>query len=112
MREIKPNIKNKCYLGAWNIRTINHGHGHFLEESVSNSGAKKIRKVQYYDATNDCTEVDRIRIGWVKWKKVSGVKCDRKMPVESKDKVFKTVMRPGMTYGSECWAVKKKMRAN
>ena len=25
-----------------------------------------------------------------------------------KDKVFKTITRPAMTYGSECWAVKKK----
>ena len=30
------------------------------------------------------------------------------MPVELKDKVFKTIIRPAMTYGSECWAVKKK----
>ena len=25
-----------------------------------------------------------------------------------KDKVFKSIIRPAMTYGSECWAVKKK----
>ncbi len=25
-----------------------------------------------------------------------------------KDKVFKTIIRPAMTYGSECWVVKKK----
>ena len=36
------------------------------------------------------------------------VVCDRKMPVELKGKVFKTIIRPAMTYGSECWAVKKK----
>ena len=51
---------------------------------------------------------NRIRIGWMKCKKLSGVMCDRKMPVELKDKVFKTIIRPAMTYGSECWAVKKK----
>ena len=44
----------------------------------------------------------------MKWKEVSGVMCDRKMPVKLKDKVFKTIIRPAMTYGSECWAVKKK----
>ena len=33
--------------------------------------------------------------------------CDRKMPVELKDKVFTTIIRPAMTYGSECWVVKK-----
>ena len=51
---------------------------------------------------------NRIRIGWMKWKKVSRVMCDRKMPVKLKDKDFKTIIRPAMTYGSECWAVKKK----
>ena len=51
---------------------------------------------------------NRIRIGWMKWKEVSGMMCDRKMPVELKDKVFKTIIRPAMAYGSECWAVKKK----
>ena len=25
-----------------------------------------------------------------------------------KDRVFKTIIRPAMTYGSECWAIKKK----
>ena len=51
---------------------------------------------------------NRIRIGWMKWKEISGVMCDRKMPVKLKDKVFKTIIRPAMTYGTECWAVKKK----
>ena len=51
---------------------------------------------------------NRIRIGWMKWKEVSGVICDRKMPMELKDKVFKTIIRPAMTYCSECWTVKKK----
>ena len=44
----------------------------------------------------------------MKWKEVSGVMCDRKMPVALKDNVFKTIIRPAIRYGSECWAVKKK----
>ena len=51
---------------------------------------------------------NRIIIGWMKWKEVSGVMCDRKMPVKLKDEVFKTIIRLAMAYGSECWAVKKK----
>ena len=35
---------------------------------------------------------NRIRIGWMKWTKVSRVMCDKKMPVELKDKVFKTII--------------------
>ena len=55
---------------------------------------------------------NRIRIGWMKWKEVSGVMCDRKMPVELKNKVLKTIIKPAMTHGSECWAIKRKTRAN
>ena len=51
---------------------------------------------------------NRIRIGWMKCKEVSGVMYDTKMPVELKDEVFKIIIRPAKTYGSECWAVKKK----
>ena len=38
---------------------------------------------------------------------VSGVKCDKKMPIKLKDKIYKTIVKPAMIYGSECWAVKK-----
>ena len=34
--------------------------------------------------------------------------CVRKMSVELKCQIFKTISRPAMTCGSECWAVKKK----
>ena len=51
---------------------------------------------------------NRIRIRWMKWKEVSGVVCDSKRLVKLKDKVYKTIIRPAMTYSSECWAVKKK----
>ena len=36
---------------------------------------------------------NRIIIEWMQWKEVSGVMCDRKMPVELKDKAFKTVKK-------------------
>ena len=51
---------------------------------------------------------NRIQIGWMKWKQVSRVMCDMKVPMELKAKVFKTSIRPTMTYGSECWAENKK----
>ena len=39
------------------------------------------------------TEKNRGLFGGMKWKEVSGVMCDRKMPVELKEKVFKTIFR-------------------
>ena len=32
----------------------------------------------------------------------------KKAPIKLKDKVHKTVIKPTMTYGAECWAVRKK----
>ena len=40
---------------------------------------------------------NRISIRGVKWKEVSGVMCDRKMPGDLKDRVFETIIRPAMT---------------
>ena len=51
---------------------------------------------------------NRITFGWMKWREVSGVMCDRKMPVDLKDKVLKTITIPAITYGSECWTAKQK----
>ena len=34
--------------------------------------------------------------------------CDKKVPVKLKQKIYKTVIRPTMTYGAECWTMKKK----
>ena len=38
---------------------------------------------------------------------LSGVICDTKVQVKLKNKLYKTVIRPTMIYGSECWALHK-----
>ena len=49
----------------------------------------------------------RIQSGWNNWKRVSGILCDRRISLIVKGKVYKTVVRPGMMYGAETWAMKK-----
>ena len=49
----------------------------------------------------------RINNGWGKWKSLTGVMCDKKMPDRLKGKVYKTVIRPVMMYGSETWTLRK-----
>ena len=44
----------------------------------------------------------------MKWKQLTGVLCDKKVTIKRKDKVYKTVIKPTMTYGAECWVVRKK----
>lgn len=57
----------------------------------------------------------RISVGWMKWKENSGVLCDPKMPPRLKGRYYTTVVRPSMTYGSQCWTMyahfKNKMTA-
>ena len=47
----------------------------------------------------------RIQAGWMSWKKVSGVLCDRKLSARVKGKMYKSVLRPAMLYGMATVAV-------
>ena len=49
----------------------------------------------------------RIKAGWMKWRKASGVLCDKKVPQKLKDKFYRTSIRPAMLYGAECWPTKR-----
>ena len=51
---------------------------------------------------------NRVQLAWNKWREITGVICDKKIPVKLKHKIYKTVIKPTMTYGAECWTMKKK----
>ena len=50
-------------------------------------------------------EMSIIQAGWSNWKKVSGVLCDRKMPMRLKGQVYRTVVRPALLYSTETWPI-------
>ena len=50
----------------------------------------------------------RITAAWNKWREVTGIIYDKKMPRKLKCKVYKTVIRLELLYGRECWAMGKK----
>ena len=58
------------------------------------------------ESTTDCK--NRVRPAWNKWREITGVICDKKLPVNLKNKIDTTVITPAMTYGAECWTMKKK----
>ena len=43
-----------------------------------------------------------IKADWIKWKNASGVRCDKRMHVKLKGKVYRVVVRPTVLYGVEC----------
>ena len=51
--------------------------------------------------------VHRQQKAWITWK-VTGTLFDKKIPKRMKSEIYKRMIRPAMTYGSECLTVKKK----
>ncbi|EYC11789.1 hypothetical protein Y032_0049g1768 [Ancylostoma ceylanicum] len=48
-----------------------------------------------------------ITCAWLKWRESTGILCDRRCSRVLKGKVCRTVVRPALLYGSECWPVSK-----
>ena len=73
----------------------------------------RVKKFKYLGSLVEETgemrkEIDhRIQCGWNNWRRVSGVICDRRVPIRLKGKVHKSVVRPTMTYGLEAAPLKK-----
>ena len=47
----------------------------------------------------------RIQAGWMSWRKVSGILCDRKLSAKVKGKMYKSVVKPTILYRTETVAV-------
>ncbi|XP_023225699.1 protein Shroom2-like [Centruroides sculpturatus] len=45
----------------------------------------------------------RIQCGWMNWRKLSSVLCDKEVSCSLKGKLYKSVVRPAMLYGAETW---------
>ena len=81
------------------------------EESKLREKLKRAKNFKYLGSTvssdGRCEEEVRRRIqaGWMSWKRVSGVLCDRKLSARVKGKMYQSVARPAMLYGMETVAV-------
>ena len=86
------------------------------DETVKMEDAKvpRVKEFKYLGSTvqesGSCDrEVkERVQEGWYRWRRVSGVICDRRLPARVKGKVYSSVVRPAMVYGLETVAVTKK----
>ena len=69
------------------------------ELNLPRKKVKRAKNFKYLGSTvssdGRCEEVrKRIQAGWMSWKKVSGVLCDRKLSARVKSKMYKSVARP------------------
>lgn len=55
------------------------------------------------DGKCDKTVDHRIQAGWLKYRSVTGVLCDKRMPVKLKGKIYNTIIKPVLMYASETW---------
>ena len=73
-----------------------------------------VQSFKYLGSTIDRTggasnDVDnRVTKAWSKWKKLSGVICDKKIPTKSKLLIYQTVIIPTLLYGCETWPMSVK----
>ena len=64
------------------------------------------------DGTID-KDVDlHMQAAWSSWRKLTGVLYDRNIPLRLKAKVYEAIIKPALTYGSECWAMKVTNKRN
>ena len=55
---------------------------------------------------------NRVKLARMEWQQLTYVLCYQTEPTELKVKIYKTVIKPTMTYVAECWAVTKKTRTD
>ena len=83
------------------------------EMKMDNEAIKKVESFKYlgsYVAHDGDLEVEvkhRINSGWIAWRGLTGVLCDKKISARLKGKVYKTAVRPALLYGCETWPVKE-----
>ena len=72
-------------------------------------GKKRVEKIRNEEIRrwiHHRLQKTRVRLAWNKWREVTGVICDKKVLVKLKHKIYKTVIKPTMTYGAEYWTMK------
>ncbi|VDP22984.1 unnamed protein product [Heligmosomoides polygyrus] len=47
----------------------------------------------------------RINAAWLKWRESTGILCSNPLRPTLKGKLYRTVVRPALLYGCECWAL-------
>jgi hypothetical protein len=80
-----------------------------LYDSNDNTGLPKTAAFKYLGTTIDqeggcgMEIAKRIEKAWNRWRELTGVLCDKKIPRKLKILLYKTAIRPALMYGNEIW---------
>ena len=89
--------------------------GHRDEGEIELRGVKlkRVSEFKYLGSTlqedgGASREVERrIAAGWHAWKNMSGILCDKRVPLYIKGNIYKVVVRPALLYGTEALPITK-----
>ena len=104
MKVNRSKTKYLCKNGGNDVETV----------KMENTKVPRVKEFKYLGSmvqeSGSCErEVKRrVQEEWNRWRKASGVICDRRLPARVKGKVYSSVVRPAMVYGLETVAVTKK----
>ena len=86
----------------------------YMETEVVNLPTVLVQSFKYLGSTIDrrggaSKDVEsRVAKAWSKWRELSGVICDKKVPTKLKILIYQTVIRPTLLYGCETWPMSVK----
>ncbi|CAK1586881.1 unnamed protein product [Parnassius mnemosyne] len=81
--------------------------------SIEGVPLKRVEEFKYLGsivAAKACTErniQNRTQTAWLKWRSLSGILCDSRIPIKIKGNIYKRPVKPALLYGSECWPMRK-----
>ena len=100
--------------GIFKCKRCVHGVNNREEAKTGlNDGIERVESFVYLgdkmNADGGCLSAvtARVRVGWMKFRELSGVLCGRKWSKKMKGRVFKACVRAAMVYGGETWVMRK-----
>ena len=71
------------------------------KNSKSNEGRQYLGSIFDSNGGAERDINNRVKLAWMKWKQLTGVLWDKQVPIKLKDNLYKTVIKPTITYGAE-----------
>ena len=105
--------KGQCAFSSYNLQQLSVGSLTInMVATFQERWEVEIHNIRLFDGLSIflviCLDfAHRIQAGWLKWRSVTGVLCDRNIPLWLKGKFYRTAIRLALFYGTKCWVIKR-----